>query len=688
MRLILSYILLVVVLPIKAQEPTGSLTRELQEVIVTAHQPATKLVGNTLVSTIPGSNLQHLGTCLDVLAQLPMITVTDDAVLVVGKGAPDIYIDGRPLMDNDELRQLNSSNIASVQLILAPGAMYAGGTTAVLKIVTRRRFRDGLSLTDRVELEARRKRSANEMLSLNYRLGAWDIFSTGTIARHNRLIRGTTVNTLNYQGVETVVGSSQDKSMPSTNGVVKAGFNYCRGKQSFGAYYRFNPERGNFSNEGTEWLDDEEHVRRNVSNTVHGRSHLVSAYYDNTFSGKYLLHFDGTFRNSITKNGFSTVYRGGALSDITSDDSRHSSLWAGKLYIGFPLMNGNFTIGTQNSYTQTKLDFRMNDASVGEYIPSSLTDAGQTSAAVFAMWSRLFGRFSLSAGLRYEYVDYIFKVNGHVDNDVSHKDNLFTPDISLGWNFNERSRISLSYRLKTVKPPYSQLTGSLSYIGRHEIEGGNPALRDELIHDVQLFGAWNDFVIQAGYRRSLDSYGFVKRVYPAATLQLLLQPINVDISDVSLYLMWNKTVRSWTPGVTVGMYKQWLELDGKRYDRPLFSYYVDNTFSLPDDFICTVNLRGQGKGHMSTNCFDASWFTFDASVCKYFFNKALQIKLSATDVFNTANNNWSMSTCGISVRKKASYDNRGVSLSLTYRFQPRQSKYKGKEASESELNRL
>ncbi|QCD39543.1 hypothetical protein E7745_08380 [Duncaniella sp. C9] len=47
----------------KAQVQTDpdSLTHELQEIIVTAKQPATKLVGSTLVSSIPGSNLATLG---------------------------------------------------------------------------------------------------------------------------------------------------------------------------------------------------------------------------------------------------------------------------------------------------------------------------------------------------------------------------------------------------------------------------------------------------------------------------------------------------------------------------------------------------------------------------------------------------------------------------------------------------
>ena len=86
------------------QEPTDSLTRELQEVVVNAKQPATKLVGTTLVSTIPGSNLADIGTALDVLAQLPMIKVQDNTVSVIGKSDIEIYIDGRPLRDEQELQ--------------------------------------------------------------------------------------------------------------------------------------------------------------------------------------------------------------------------------------------------------------------------------------------------------------------------------------------------------------------------------------------------------------------------------------------------------------------------------------------------------------------------------------------------------------------------------------------------------
>ena len=670
------------------QEPTDSLTRELQEVVVNAKQPATKLVGTTLVSTIPGSNLADLGTALDVLAQLPMIKVQDNTVSVIGKSDIEIYIDGRPLRDEQELQQLHSSNMKKVELLMAPGAAYESTTGAVLKITTRRNFVQGLSLTDVFQLQRSRKWSVMDYLGISYRAGDWEFFLNGTINRNNSQIKGATTNTLVYNGMETVVGSRQNNSYPTTVGVIKGGFNYSHGTQSFGAYYRFNPEHGSFKNNGAEWLDNSELLLRDIAKQIRSHSHLASLYYENTFSGKYLMHFDGDFRNSHANNSVATTYPESATPAVNSTDCRTSTLWAGKLYLNFPLWNGDFTIGTQDSYTHTSLDYRMLNSSVSEYIPSSLTDARQTSAALFASWSRMLGKFSLSAGARYEYVDYNFKVDGKRDENVSRRDHLLTPDMSLGYSFDQESQISLSYKMVTVKPPYSQLTGSLSYTGLHEIEGGNPALHDEKMHDVQLFGMWHGFMMQADYTRSLDSYTFVKQLYPADNLQLLMHPVNINLSALNLYLVWSKPIRCWTPNATLGMYQQWLTLDNTQHNKPIFVYYFDNTFALPHGWNVTANFSGQTKGDMHTNRLGASWFTMNASVGKTFLNKSLNVKLSATDIFNTANNDWTMNTYGVRVDKRQSYDRRSVSLNIVYNFHPSKSKYRGSSAAENEMKRL
>lgn len=670
------------------QETTDSLTRELQEVVVTAKQPATRLVGSTLVSTIPGTNLADLGTALDVLAQLPMIKVSDNSVSVIGKNNVEIFIDGRPMHDEQELSQLLSSNLKKVELVMTPGAAYESTTGAVLKITTRRNFVKGISFIDQFQLQKRRKWSVLDYLNLNYRVNDWDFFANGTINHNNTLAKGTTTNTLVYNGKETVVGSSQHNSYLATTGVIKFGFNYSHGVQSFGAYYRYNPERGDFYNYGSEWLDDNPAIKRDIDKSIRGHSHLASLYYENIFDEKYLLHFDADFRQSNNENIVVTSYPVSDNGVVNSTDERTSTLWAGKLYLKFPLCKGEFTVGTQDSHTHTTLDYRMLNATVSEYIPSSLTDARQTSSALFASWSCMLGKFSLSAGARYEYIDYDFKINGKRYEDVSRRHHLLTPDLSLGYAFNEDSQMSLSYKMATVKPSYSQLTGSLTYTGLHEIEGGNPGLRDERMHDIQLFGMWKGFMLQADYTRALDTYAFVKQVYPADNLQLLMHPINIDVSALSLYLVWSQPVRRWTPNVTVGMYRQWLQLDNFRYNKPIFSYYFNNTFSLPHEWMITANVSGRSQGYMHTNRFNATYFTMDASLGKNFLNKSLTVKLSAIDIFNTANNDWTMNTYGVFIDKRQSYDNRGVSLNIIYNFQPRKSKYKGSAASEAEMNRL
>ena len=670
------------------QEASDSLTRELQEVVVTAKQPVTKLVGSTLISTIAGSNLANLGNALDVLAQLPMIKVQDDAVSVIGKSNIEIYIDGRPMRDGLELQRILSSNLKKVELLMAPGAAYASTTGAVLKITTKHNFVQGLSFTNQFQLQRMRKWSVMDHPNLIYRAGRWEFYAEGAINRNNTAMNGTTTNTLVYNGKPTTVGSSQHNSYPTTTGMTRAGFNYARDTYSFGAYYLYNPERGDFNNSGSEWLDNNPVLNREIDRWIRASRHLVSLYYENTFADKYMLHFDGDFRQSTARNNVATTYPESTGQNVNSADRRESTLWAGKLYMNFPICNGNFTVGTQNSYTHTTLDYRMHNAQIGQYIPSSLTDARQTSAALFASWSRMFGNFSLSAGARYEYVDYDFKIDGKRDKEVSRRDHLLTPDLSLGYSFNDESQISLSYKMATVKPPYSQLTGSLSYVGMHEIEGGNPALHDEKMHDVQLFGMWKGFILQSNFIRSFDTYAYVKQLYPADNLQLLMHPVNIDVSALSLYLVWSQPVSCWTPGVTAGIYRQWLNIGDNRYDKPIFSYYFDNTLSLPGGWTVTANISGRTQGDMHTNRFGATWFTMDASVGKTFLNKSLTVKLSVTDIFNTANNDWTMNTYGIFVDKRQDYDNRGVSLNITYSFQPRKSKYKGSSAAEDEMKRL
>lgn len=662
-------------------------SQSLGEVVVTA-QPETQLVGSSLVSQISGSSLQNVGNALDVLRQLPMITVSNSEVDVTGKGTPIIFINGRPLRDNTELQSLQSADIKTVELVLAPGAQYESTANAVIKITTRKNFLKGISASNEAEVHVRRKCSVSDLLDVSYYGDKWEIFGTGNFMHNNSLITGSTEKRLIYKGEPTIVGSTLNNTYPENQAFGKIGFNFSEGSQSLGAYYRFSHADSDFLNCGSEWLNQEKPVLRNIATDGKERNHLVSLYYDNTFSEKYHLHFDGNFRGDSSNKSSETSYPAVERVPVNSTQEQTSELWAGKLYLEFPLAEGMFSVGTQDSYTHTMLDYKMLNSEVGTYIPSSLTDARQTSLSAFATWARQFGAFSLSAGLRYEFVDYLFTVNGKKDSDVSRRDNLLTPDIALGYSFGKSSMLSLSYRMITMKPSYSQLTGGLVYAGEHEIEGGNPMLRDEKRHDVQLFGQWNDFLFQVDCIRSLDSYAFVKQLYPANSLQLLMSPMNVDVTELSAFLVWSRAIGAWMPNATLGVVKPWMKLGSDRYDQPQFIYSFQNTVSLPWELTLMANVRGQSSGDVRTNHFAASWFVMDASVRKTFLNKSLAVKITATDIFNTRNNDWSMNTYGVYMYKHQRYDSRGISISVQYKFRPKKSRYKGQSAAEAEMNRL
>lgn len=167
-----------------------------------------------------------------------------------------------------------------------------------------------------------------------------------------------------------------------------------------------------------------------------------------------------------------------------------------------------------------------------------------------------------------------------------------------------------------------------------------------------------------------------------------MHPVNIDVTALSAYLVWSRPIRRWTPNITLGLYKQWLDIAGTDYNRPIFSYFFDNTIALPKNWTLTVDMSGQGRGDMHTNQFGTTWFTMEVSIGKTFLNRSLTLKLSATDIFNTANNDWTMNTYGVFVNKQQKYDRRGVCLNIIYQFNPRKNKYKGNSASEAEMKRL
>lgn len=66
--------------------------------------------------------LEHAGNAQDLMAKVPGMIRHNGKLEVIGRGEPVYYINGRRVLDPDELRSLMSEEVRSIEVVNNPGA--------------------------------------------------------------------------------------------------------------------------------------------------------------------------------------------------------------------------------------------------------------------------------------------------------------------------------------------------------------------------------------------------------------------------------------------------------------------------------------------------------------------------------------------------------------------------------------
>lgn len=161
-----------------ADSVTKTNERLLEEVVVTANIAPYKLSKGGMVIRVNGTPLSDVGTCFDVLSQMPGVRVNDENIEVIGKGNPQIYINGRRMLDRSELQRISSKDIQNVEVLSNPGAKYGAEIQSVILIKTVKKQGDGLSGSFQATGRQAHSFSQADNISLNYRTGGIDVFGS------------------------------------------------------------------------------------------------------------------------------------------------------------------------------------------------------------------------------------------------------------------------------------------------------------------------------------------------------------------------------------------------------------------------------------------------------------------------------------------------------------------------------
>ena len=338
-------------------------TRMLGEVVVRSRIPKTRLKGDAMVTNVVGTVLETAGSMENLLDRIPNVSANSDKIEVFGRGEPEIYINGRKMLDKVELERLSSDNIKSVEVVTNPGARYGASVKSVIRITTKKAVGEGFGFDNRLfgELNDRNYVSGQERINMNWRSGGLDIGGTFNISRTNTP-DPKHMEQITYLDKTWRQPSSIDQVYKNRNIYGRLALSYMFNEnKSLGAslsWYRlpWNNASGYMKSSVVkdDWLTEEllsSYVASGQTTTLQGNLYYVGKI------GRLGIDFNTDWYWNKMGNVMTTVedYQETGQEPInqqviTSSDSRNN-LVASKLVLTSPLFGGTLSFGGEYSYS-------------------------------------------------------------------------------------------------------------------------------------------------------------------------------------------------------------------------------------------------------------------------------------------------------------------------------------------------
>lgn len=671
----------------------------LNEVLVKAGLPKTRIKGNTMVTTVQNTVLAKMGNAYDVLSHIPLVTGINGELNVFGRGTPLVYINGRVVRSQSDLQQLKSDEIRSVELISNPGAAYASNIAAVIKIKTIPPKGDGFGIDITDDLGFWSYARNNTDVNMRFRHNGFEVFGNFNIYEGKRKLKD--ISEMTTFGSENFLQSIYNEGSGTTHNLFgKLGFNYIIvPNHSIGAYYRFG--KSNTESEGhldtksimtgNQNISPLDHTLATYENSTKNYPSQEANFYYNGSVGNLSMDFNADFLQSRSKDhDLQTEYHVGQNihnSYIYANGRTTNRLMAEKLIVSYPVWKGELEVGEE--FTNSRLSY--NYDYTGAPIDNSLTDIHENNFAGFTTLSQTFGKWDVALGLRYEFANFKYFKGNVVDDFLSREYNNLFPSISVSTKIG-KVRLSLDFTNRMTRPSYRKLDGGISYINRYVYQSGNPMLKPTKIYNIQALGMWRYFYAVLMYNHEMDAVFNTTRRYGDDPLVKVLTFMNVPhYQNLQFTLGAQLTFGFWQPTPEIGVLKQFcsLEYKGKEmsFNRPMYSFTLDNVFTLPNDWQIGADFWFYSAAN-SQNCYIKPTQQIGLSVRKSFFNDNLILQLKAVDILDKATDKVTIFSNDIQTYMYNHHEPRNITFTVRYTFNKARSKYKGTGAGKEEKLRM
>ena|GEM_PF-1520417 len=674
----------------------------LGEVSVKADKPLIEFKHGVIVLNVQNDLLASGNTVLELLKRLPGVVVdAQNNVTVNGKAGVSFMMDGRlqqiPAAQMiTMLSNMNADQIASIELIKNPPAKYdAAGTAGLINIVSKKVKIKGISGSV-VTVAGHGKGSGDQTtLDLNYKTNKLTIFTNTTYWNRSFVTDQNMNRTLTAATGNTTIDLTGQEVMLRSVFEFKGGLEYELTKNtSIGCEINAYPNSlRKFATNRTVIDGYNANNYSSFTNTAADKDFnnvpAVSVYgvhnYDTAGSQlklsadytDYIDNYDGLSRNRFYDNTNTEVDQmlayhnfidlnfkiATAKVDYTKVISKALTLEAGA--------KGSFVNNINNNSLLRNVPgmevYNSDTSFANKY------DYKEQIYAAYVSVTREFKKGTVQLGLRGEQTD-VNAVNKETDYKLTQNYFKLFPNLNVEYPLNEKNTLEFSYSYRIDRPEYNDLNPVKNFVDPLSYGAGNPALKPEYTHKLELEWNYNNFLHSSiAFQHTTNSiyyYSFTKNDGSQVNVDTVFNYSFTNGAMLNVFVQ-KQVVKWFSTQVSANLIYGERNgiIDSVNSKTKTFSVFatMNNTLSLPKNFKLQMNASYWSPYRDGIQLYNQH-SEIDLAVQRKFLKNKLSVTLGVYDVFYHANGSYSSTLPGQSYYVSQRQDTRRMRLTLNYRF--------------------
>lgn len=617
--------------------------------------------------------LAQTSSASEILQNIPSVSVDIDGVVSLrGSANVTFLINGKPsgLMNRSSasfLQQMPANTIERIEIITNPSAKYRpDGTAGIINIVLKKNTKQGFNGT--LIANASNHDRYNGSLSLSYNPGKLNLYGTYGYRQNWFPREGADFRIfIDSTGTQTTFDLSSTALGRPISHTANVGLDYALNSKNkiglSGAYFTFYQARDlhistllrnatdviqDYKTERSEredeqefegnatWehqFEDEDHILQ-LELGFSNYAELEESRYDDSFFVPDFPVLRG--HNTIKKSGHTTS----VITEYAKPFGEDMELEAG--------YEGEFFRDDLN-YSSERFD-----PILLEWTPESLKTNRflfrQNVHALFGTLSREIEDFSILAGLRAEQT-YITSKLLTLDSMIPNNYFKLFPTVHLGWQISDDAALGLSYSRRVNRPDSDELNPFPEYKDPRNIEAGNPDLKPEQIHSIELGYQWKrdglSFLPTLYYRYEYDAFSEITRYGNDSTLLTTFDNLsNNQSGGLELVVAWNLKNRL---NLNLSSNTFWNTIDATNLGFSAKKSTLSSEVKLAAGWSLTPRTKLQANATYRSAFLTAQGkslpnYFLNAGLRQDVFKKKASLTLTFSDVFNTMRWAWEIDT--------------------------------------------